>query len=111
MDRRQGVSAVFDNEEVDSLLSGQFYTSPSATHVAPVGLADDAPRRPKLLATGAEKPSHYKVICISLYTGDLENLDRMVEALKSRGLTKASRSALIRYALGAVDLDKVPRGL
>jgi hypothetical protein len=121
MDRRQGVSAVFDNEEVDSLLSGQFYTSSPAAHGARVGapavygaqvdLADETPRRPKLLTTGAEKPSHYKVICISLYTEDLDNLDRMVEALKARGLTKASRSALIRYALGAVDLDKVPRGL
>jgi len=113
MDRRQGVSAVFDNEEVDSLLSGQFYTSPSSAAYGgdAAGLADEAPRRPKLLATGAEKPSHYKVICISMYTEDLDNLDRMVDALKSRGLTKASRSALIRYALGAIDLDKVPRGL
>jgi hypothetical protein len=111
MDRRQGVRAVFDNEEVDSLLSGQFYTPPSAAYEVPVALADETPRRPKLLATGAEKPAHYKVICISLYTEDLDNLDRMVEALKARGLTKASRSALIRYALGAVDLDKVPRGL
>jgi hypothetical protein len=57
------------------------------------------------------KPSHYKVICISMYTEDLKRLDNMVEALKSRGLTKANRSALIRYALGEVDLDKVPKGL
>jgi hypothetical protein len=68
-------------------------------------------RRPKLLAPEKEKPVHYKVICISLYTGDLEKLDRMVEELKSRGLTKANRSALIRFALDQVDLDKVPRGL
>ena len=111
MDRRQGVSAVFDNEEVDRLLSGQFYSSPPAPYGAPAVPAEPAPSRPKLLPTAAEKPSHYKVICISLYTEDLDNLDRMVDALKSRGLTKASRSALIRYALGAVDLDKVPRGL
>jgi hypothetical protein len=26
-------------------------------------------------------------------------------------LTKANRSALIRYALGAVDVDTVPKGL
>lgn len=57
------------------------------------------------------KPSHYKVICISMYTEDLKRLDTMVEALKARGLTKANRSALIRYALGEVDLDKVPKGL
>jgi hypothetical protein len=57
------------------------------------------------------KPSHYKVICISMYTDDLKRLDSMVEALKARGLTKANRSALIRYALGEVDLDRVPKGL
>jgi metal-responsive CopG/Arc/MetJ family transcriptional regulator len=58
-----------------------------------------------------EKPTHYKVICISMYTKDLERLDELVEELKSRGLTKANRSALIRAALEQVDLDKVPRGL
>ena len=57
------------------------------------------------------KPSHYKVICISMYTEDLKRLDGMVESLKARGLTKANRSALIRYALGEVDLDRVPKGL
>lgn len=101
MERRQGASAVFDRDEVESVLSGQFY--------AP--LAEEAPERAKLVAGVSEKPSHYKVICISLYTSDLEKLDRMVEELKSRGLTKANRSALIRHALDAVDLDKVPRGL
>ena len=57
------------------------------------------------------KPSHYKVICISMYTDDLKRLDSMVEALKARGLTKANRSALIRYALSNVKLDEVPKGL
>ena len=57
------------------------------------------------------KPAHYKVICISMYTEDLKRLDDMVENLKSRGLTKANRSALIRYALSEVDLDRVPKGL
>lgn len=59
----------------------------------------------------AEKPVHYKVICISLYMQDLERLDDMVETLKGRGFTKASRSALIRAALEQVDLAKVPRGI
>lgn len=58
-----------------------------------------------------EKPTHYKVICISMYTEDLARLDGMVEELKKRGLTKANRSALIRHALSLVDLDQVPRGL
>ena len=59
----------------------------------------------------AAKPTHYKVICISMYTEDLKQLDTMVDTLKARGLTKANRSALIRYALGAIDLDNVPKGL
>jgi len=58
-----------------------------------------------------EKPLHYKVICISMYTDDLKRLDTMVEALKARGMTKANRSALIRYALSNVELDQVPKGL
>ena len=35
----------------------------------------------------------------------------MVDSLKARGMTKANRSALIRYALGEVDLDSVPQGI
>lgn len=58
-----------------------------------------------------EKPNHYKVICISMYNKDLERLDEMVDALKAKGLTKANRSALIRYALNEVDLERVPQGL
>jgi hypothetical protein len=46
-----------------------------------------------------------------MYTGDLERLDEMVEELKAMGLTKASRSGLIRHALEQVDLTKVPRGI
>jgi hypothetical protein len=46
-----------------------------------------------------------------MYTEDLKRLDTMVDTLKSRGLTKANRSALIRYALGEVDLEAVPKGL
>ena len=46
-----------------------------------------------------------------MYTEDLGRLDAMVEKLKARGLTKANRSALIRYALEHVDLDKVPKGI
>jgi len=57
------------------------------------------------------KPAHYKVICISIYTDVLRQLDEMVRELKTRGYTKANRSALIRHALSVVDLDKVPRGL
>jgi hypothetical protein len=98
-------SAVLERDEVESVLSGAFYSAPPA---AP----EPGPRLARLAKTGEkEKPAHYKVICISLYTKDLERLDEMVDELKARGLTKASRSALIRYALSQVDLDRVPRGL
>ena len=100
MDGSRRTSAVLDRDEVESVLSGQFY---SPTH--------DSERRPKLIASGSDKPSHYKVICISMYTRDLDKLDEMVEALKARGLTKANRSALIRFAIANVDIDSVPRGL
>lgn len=58
-----------------------------------------------------KKPTHYKVICISMYTDDMKRLDAMVEELKKRGWYRANRSALIRHALDNVDLDKVPKGL
>lgn len=59
----------------------------------------------------SDKPAHYKVICISMYTKDLKRLDDMVDTLKAKGMTKANRSALIRYALGEVELDQVPQGI
>jgi hypothetical protein len=100
MDGARRAQAVLDRDEVDSVLSGKFYSP-----------ASDTDRRPKLIAGASDKPAHYKVICISMYTKDLEQLDEMVEKLKARGLTKANRSALIRFALAQVDLDSVPRGL
>ncbi|HEU4534848.1 MAG TPA: hypothetical protein VFS00_12045 [Polyangiaceae bacterium] len=97
-DQFGAAGALLDPDEVQGVLSGSFY--------AP------APARPARPARqGAPRPDHYKVICISLYNEDLERLDQMVETLKARGLTKANRSALIRYALEQVDLTKVPRGI
>lgn len=58
------------------------------------------------LPSGPRDPS-YKVICISIYVEDLGELDQMVEALKDRGIKRASRSALIRHALRKLDLDAV----
>ncbi len=86
---------VLDRDEVEGVLSGAFYAPPSET---------------RMRSMQQEKPTHYKVICISMYTKDLERLDELVTELKSRGNTKASRSALIRAALEQVNLDKVPRG-
>jgi hypothetical protein len=93
-----GTANVLDPDEVSGVLSGAFY------------VPAEAPGKARRVG-GAAKPTHYKVICISLYTRDLEELDARVEELKARGITKANRSALIRVALEQLDLDKVPRGL
>ncbi len=101
---RQAARKVLDVDEVEGVLSSSFYAPSSEDRpkvLFSTGTAQDAP----------EKPTHYKVICISMYTEDLKRLDTMVDTLKARGLTKANRSALIRYALGAIDLDSVPKGL
>jgi hypothetical protein len=102
-ERSAAVSMLLDRDEVEGVLSGAFYT--------PAPALDETPGRAKKAARAPEKPAHYKVICISLYTGDLDRLDEMVEELKAMGLTKANRSALIRHALATVDLAKVPRGI
>jgi hypothetical protein len=96
---------------VEGVLSGAFYGAQAQT---PRVAETDAPPPQSGTTTRAKresKPAHYKVICISMYMDDLERLDGMVENLKGRGLTKANRSALIRYALSEVDLEKVPKGL
>jgi len=95
-----GAARVLDADEVQGVLSGAFY-APDAT----------LPRPRSRKANPAARPAHYKVICISLYTKDLERLDARVDELKARGLTKANRSALIRVALDQLDLAKVPRGM
>ena len=69
----------------------------------------DAERKPRAAAgTKAPRPTHYKVICISMYTRDLEDLDAKVAELKRRGWTKANKSQLIRLALSQIDIDKLP---
>ena len=96
---------LYSHEEVEGVLSGSFYSAPPASTTRAKTTSDVAPKSTK------EKPTHYKVICISMYTDALAQLDGMVSELKSRGYTKANRSALIRHALACVDLDQVPRGL
>ena len=56
------------------------------------------------------KPTHYRIVCISLYNEDIERLEAMVAELKRRGHTKANKSQLIRAALDQVDLNKIPKG-
>jgi hypothetical protein len=63
------------------------------------------------LASGRRRdlrPTHYKVICISMYTRDIEELEAKVAELKRRGWTKANKSHLIRLALSQLDLEKLP---
>jgi hypothetical protein len=96
---REAAVRVLDRDEVEGVLSQAFYARRE-----PEPAAAEEP-------ASSEKPLHYKVICISMYTEDLKRLDGMVDQLKARGLTKANRSALIRYALGAVDVESVPKGL
>jgi len=96
-----GAARVLDGDEVQGVLNGSFYQVP--------------PESARMLKAERDvtkaKPTHYKVICISMYTKDLDQLDELVEKLKARGMTKANRSALIRVALEQLDLDKVPRGM
>lgn len=68
--------------------------------------SDDRPRRRR--KADKPKPTHYKVVCISLYTQDIENLEATVAELKRRGYTKANKSQLIRQALRQLDIDKLP---
>jgi len=94
---RAAADRVLQGDDVEQILSQCFFY--------------DSERPAGASAVRSSRPEHYKVICISLYKEDLTRLDEMVGLLKSRGLTKASRSALIRFALSKVDLDGVPKGL
>src|SRR5689334_21189768 len=97
-----GAARVLDGDEVQGVLSGAFYQPGGDAEPSRGKARDDKDKA---------KPTHYKVICISMYTKDLGRLDEIVDELKSRGITKANRSALIRVALEQLDLDKVPRGM
>ena|SRR5882724_7697910 len=86
--------------DADAILSEEYYGRRVRGDEPALG-----PRRRG--ATGQAKPTHYKVICISMYTRDIEELEAKVAELKRRGWTKASKSQLIRLALSQVDLDKL----
>ena len=88
--------------DADAILSEEYYGRRIA------GEDEAAPRRRVATGTAKQKPTHYKVICISIYTRDLEELDAKVAELKRRGWTKANKSQLIRLALSQIDLDKLP---
>lgn len=87
--------------EADAILSEDFYGRKL--------LPEHSPRRRNPAGTEppTEKPTHYKVICISMYTQDIAELENKVAELKRRGWTKANKSQLIRLALSQLDLDKL----
>jgi hypothetical protein len=83
--------------DADAILSEEYYGRRDRAGAA-------APRR---ASKGQPRPTHYKIICISMYTRDLEELEAKVAELKRRGWTKANKSHLIRLALSQIDLDKL----
>ena len=87
--------------DADAILSEEYYGKRAANGAAPT-----APLAAKRAKT--QRPTHYKVICISMYTRDLEELDAKVAELKRRGWTKANKSQLIRLALSQIDVSKLP---
>jgi hypothetical protein len=93
------MSKLIENDplrEADLILTEEFYGR--------------APAKPARAASAKPKPTHYKIVCISLYTEDIARLEAMVAELKKRGHTKANKSAVIRYALDSIDLSKMPKG-
>jgi len=91
--------------DADAILSEEYYGRRRDGSAPPAG----EPRKGAApAANGKARPTHYKVICISMYTRDLEDLDAKVAELKKRGWTKANKSQLIRLALSQIDIDKLP---
>jgi len=89
--------------DADTILEEDFYGRPMATESSTRPVRPRRSKQPR-----KPKPTHYKVICISMYTKDIENLEAKVAELKRRGHTKANKSQLIRMALNQIDIDKLP---
>lgn len=113
-----GRALAYDPLSVDDILTG-FYRPPAPKDgvrgkpapAAPAAV-ERLPAEPTVAAHEPDKkprPTHYKVVCISLYVEDIERLDSLVAELKRRGHTKANKSQVIRAALEQIDLDRVPR--
>ena len=90
--------------DADAILSEEYY----GRRAAPGDAGGDDTLTGTRRRAGQLKPTHYKVICISMYTRDLEELDAKVAELKRRGWTKANKSQLIRLALAQMDVTKLP---
>lgn len=89
--------------DADAILSEEYYGRRRDAVTSDVV----EPARKRAGTAPGTKPTHYKVICISMYTQDLEDLDAKVAELKKRGWTKANKSQLIRLALSQIDIDKL----
>ncbi|MDB4958135.1 MAG: hypothetical protein JWO36_5704 [Myxococcales bacterium] len=98
--------------DADAILSEEYYgrrtPEGSRNGASQRTLASETDEARKPRGAKAVRPTHYKVICISMYTRDLEDLDAKVAELKRRGWTKANKSQLIRLALSQIDIDKLP---
>ena len=94
--------------DADAILSEEYYGRRREGAAAATGDGRKTRHAGKDAANGKARPTHYKVICISMYTSDLEELDAKVAELKRRGWTKANKSQLIRLALSQIDIDKLP---
>ena len=95
-----GNGRALGDDPIDDRLLAEFYRPQPRT-----AAASGRPAR-----AAKPRPTHYKIVCISLYTRDIERLEELVGELKKRGHTKANKSQLIRAALDQVDLSKIPRG-
>jgi hypothetical protein len=93
--------------ETEKILRDEYYGA-GDDGGAPESREDEAPRAAATAKRKKPKPTHYKVVCISLYTQDIENLEAKVAELKRRGHTKANKSQLIRVALRQLDIDELP---
>ena len=102
-DPSQGIQDVL-GDDIDTVLRERFF-APAFVEEA------DRPGPRRAVPDAKARPEHYKVICISLYTEDLDRLDAAVRDLKRKGHTKASRSSVLRAAMIQLDLAKVPRGI
>ena len=93
------IGELFDEESaIDEFFSPRRTRPPGAA----------APPTPAKKAAPKRRPTHYKVISISLYTDDIQRLQGLVDELKRRGHTRANKSLLIREALRQLDLDAIP---
>jgi hypothetical protein len=98
-----------DPLSTDDILAGFYRPERRSDHPAWTAPAEADVKAEAEPTPARPRPTHYKVVCISLYNEDIERLESLVAELKRRGHTKANKSQVIREALLQIDLDQVPR--